>query len=513
LRAWIVLAALAFGFAASPVAADITSSAAEQQKVTRASAEAALIEAVGRARNNDPRGVLSTLSPVIGSPAFATLSEQQRYWGHVLFGGALYETNDYAGALREFRRATEFRQAAGNDWRMRFWAARGVDDHRDAAASLAMLAQRWPTALNSISSRAIWALEYDLRDLPERDALLFQILSAAHRANWRPENDPFLDNSYRWTTLTRLLLDRGETSEAGRIAASVRTPLALATMMIDRRFDSAMSDGPAPDALPALLDEELARVKALSAAHPDRLEGVNIVADALIQRDRGEEAVALLDEAIERAQSPRAGGRRFADQDENLNWTRNHRAWALLSVGRGAEAVEEMRRGARLPERGDVNVSQLINLAELLMRLGRNTEAIETLGDLDDDDVSGYGWMNARYVVACAKHEAGARAEADAALASMRARRDDSKTILRGTELCFDHFDEAARLFIEDLNDPDERQRALLDAQSYLEPRHETEFQTRMSARWRTLLARQDVRAAVERHGRVIALPIRTPNY
>jgi tetratricopeptide (TPR) repeat protein len=328
-----------------------------------------------------------------------------------------------------------------------------------------------------------------------------------HQAPWLPANEPFNDNSYLWASLTRLHIDRGETAHARRVAQDVQNAGAIARMMIDRRFDGVIERAPAE--LVSLYEADLGRFRALTAAHPNRLEGVNRLAEALMELDRGEEAVALVDAALARADSRRG----FEDQDEHLNWTRNHRAWALLSVGRSREAAEEMARGARLPERGGVNVSQLINLAELYLRLGRNEEAAATLNDLDLAQVSGYGWMNAHYVLACAKQELGAHAEAEAVLAQMRARRGDSKMILRGTELCFDHFDEAARLYIEDLDDAEERERTLLDAQTYIEPRHQTDFQRRMAARWKTLLARADVRAAVERHGRIIAFPVRPQNY
>jgi tetratricopeptide (TPR) repeat protein len=506
-----VVAALIMAQSWPATARDTTAPAAEQ-RITPEGAAAALAEAVQRARNNDARGIIAALRPVIGSPAFATLTEVQRYWVCALLGSALYQTEDYAGAMPLLRQATEFGQASGNDWRMRFWGALAVNDYADAVGSVATLARRWPITLNTISSRTVRRLRYNMRGRPDEDALTLQLLQALHRAGWRPQNEPIPpDHSFDRVTLSRLLLDRGDANEAQRVAQDVQHPLAIATMMIDRRYDAVMRRSPGE--LPALFETHLGRVRAEAAAHSDRLEAANRLADALFELDRGEEALAVLDAAIERAGSTRESGRRFQDQDDALNWTRNHRAWALLSLGRGDEAAAEMARGARHPENGDVNVSQLINLGEVYLRIGRSAEAVDALTDLDLGRVSGYGWMNAHYVLACAKREMGLQAEADAVLAAMRARGDDSGKILRGTDLCFDHFEEAAQLFIQDLDDPEEREEALLEAQTYIEPRHQTAFQRRMTERRRTLLARPDVRAAVERHGRIIALPIRPTNY
>jgi hypothetical protein len=84
---------------------------------------------------------------------------------------------------------------------------------------------------------------------------------------------------------------------------------------------------------------------------------------------------------------------------------------------------------------------------------------------------------------------------------------------LRETELCFGHTEEAAALYLRDLEDADERGPALLSAQTFRLPRHQTPFDARMSERWRSVLARADVRAALERHGRVLALPILESQY
>jgi tetratricopeptide (TPR) repeat protein len=253
-------------------------------------------------------------------------------------------------------------------------------------------------------------------------------------------------------------------------------------------------------------------VRALSTANPNLLEGVNNLALALIRLDRGEEALALLDAAIERTRAGTAS-ERFGDQSEHLNWTRNNRAYALLSLGRREDAVAEMRRGARLPESGRVNVSQTFNLANLLLRLGRSQEALETLAEVDLNYSSPYGWMVAHHAIACAQVELGRRAEAEALLVQMRARGSASRTILRETELCFGHIEEAAALYLRDLEDPDERGPALLSAQTFRLPRHQLPFDARMSERWRSVLARADVRAALDRHGRVLALPILETQY
>src|SRR5262245_779409 len=81
-------------------------------------------EAVVRAQNNDPQGVVSVLRHAVASPAFSALPEPQRYAGTFLLGAALYETNAIGEAYPLLRQASEIPQATGHTWNLLLGGAR-----------------------------------------------------------------------------------------------------------------------------------------------------------------------------------------------------------------------------------------------------------------------------------------------------------------------------------------------------------------------------------------------------
>lgn len=472
-----------------------------------AQAAGAISEAHARVRNRDTQGAVNILRPIVGTPAFAALSDDQRYWGHYLLGVSLYELEEPAEALPHLRAATGFSNARGHDWWVRFWAAAVAEQDAEAIECLTTMAERWPTSLSRVPDRAVSHLVRRARSVPEGEARERQLLLALYTGGWRSD-EPFGDPGFRWQTLARLLLAAGDDAQARLVARDIVGTRPIINMLIDRRYDPLIDDARRNIDLRAALEHDLTVVRSLAVQHPNRLDGQLQIATDLLALGQAEEALQVLDAALVRAASPRADGARFENQDEWLNWAHDYRALALFELGRTDDAIASLRRAARQPESGGVNVSQTINLAEMLLRAGRPQEALAQLVDLDQEDLSPYGWMNANYVRACASHELGDSAQANLIAASMRARASDSRRVMRFMELCVGDQARAAEIYIAALEDPLDRGRALWDAQRFERPVL-TPFGERMVAAFDRMIERPDVRDAIDRHGRMIVVPLR----
>jgi beta-barrel assembly-enhancing protease len=238
-------------------------------------------------------------------------------------------------------------------------------------------------------------------------------------------------------------------------------------------------------------------------AAPDKLAAVNALAYALLARDRPAEALPVLDEAIARAM--RAGEHSaFSDMDE-LNWTYDVRARTLYRLGRNDEAVAQMRQAASVPQHGLPNVRNAVDLGALLISLDRPREAVEALADI------GKRWPNAeldyRWVLACAHIMLGDRASAEPHLRYVRNHHTDNEDAAMRAEVCTGDQDGIAAHLIRWLNDPATRSDALLEVQEFPDPKHIGPFDPRYRALWRSVAARDDVRAAIARVGRVGSYP------
>ncbi|MGA2778120.1 MAG: hypothetical protein ABSF94_11215 [Steroidobacteraceae bacterium] len=83
----------------------------------------------------------------------------------------------------------------------------------------------------------------------------------------------------------------------------------------------------------------------------------------------------------------------------------------------------------------------------------------------------------------------------------LEAHRADAPDAYEGALIVVNDLDAAANLLLERLLDKDQRTQALVDGQTYAAPLR-TPRQVEFNARWSTVLARKDVRAAIHKVGR-----------
>ena len=283
------------------------------------------------------------------------------------------------------------------------------------------------------------------------------LLTLLDRANWRP-NDPAHSVSDYWAELSAMLIEDGKPKEAERVAHKVTEPADLLGMRLDRRFAAFVSADPSAFDVARAAAAALARLQATYAAAEDDDNGAYEIADALMTLGRFDEAVAFTGEVLKK-------GRVVDDKgDDYRNWIEDRRAYALLAMGRVEEALTQERIAAARSERGHTNISQIINLAEMLIDEGRFREAREVLAPLGDQpgraSPLGAGFLAQQQV--CILGELGDTAGQRDALALAAARAGHNRAARLKALLCANDLAGAADLMVAWLDNPVGRPDALV---------------------------------------------------
>ncbi|HTQ13275.1 MAG TPA: hypothetical protein VMH86_05305 [Rhizomicrobium sp.] len=500
-RGWIAAAMLAGAVAAGlPGPGGARADADDAPAASIANLRAELQEA-GRlvtADKPDFARVASLCQNVAGDRDFADLSAREQHATYLLLGLADYYNGDDVGALAALNVSVAMPGANGLDWDLRLRAADHVESHQIAAESLGVLVARYPDMLAGENDRTVVSTAAEAGEY-ESAAEATKLLSGLHARKWHPTN-PFWTADTMWRALAALDLAAGDDAGARAALEDMVEPDTFIGVWTDRRFD-AVTAGAGPE-LGAIAAARLASLKALSAAHPDLLEGVVDVALQLIEQGRAQEALAMMDDALARTARDHA----YADQDEQRNWALDTRAVALYRLGRFDDSVAARVKAAAMKEDGGVNVSQAINLANLYNDLARPADALAALATLGP--MSGYGRMQAELERVCADAQLKDADGLAQSLGYMRAHLDDAPNSAIQAELCAGNQDKAAALLIAQLADPVRRGDALVPLQDWA-PMPEGPHDKAMDAAWDALKARPDVRAAVARVGRIESWPIK----
>lgn len=459
-------------------------------------------EANDHIRRQEYPQAYATLEALTAKPAFQSAPGELRHATWLLMAGAAGETRDWPKARAAIEKATAFPEANANDWQVRVRIARSSGDMTDGLRSIAVLARRFPGGLAVFSDEEIgrW---FDRAKLETDQDLAFDFVDAL-LTHWTPA-DPFVDPFVELDGMRQIqvegLLRQGRTAQAIAATRKISDPDVLIAMRADKRFDPLSAADPALlDPKPAAL-RQLAGIEALYPAHPDLLSAVDARTSALLDLNRSEEALALVEAAIARAQKdPRA----FKDIDSRLGWTINLKNFALGSLGRDEEALEALETAARVPENGKANINQTLNLAGQQMQMGRFKAALATVASVRDDRLSPYGKAVGLRITACSATQLGDLATADEALGRLRDLKLEAKRQLEDALLCRGDLDGAAAMLIERLQSPVQRNLALAGLQ--VAPLRPSPLPLDVTLRERRaeLRARPDVRAAIDAVGRVI---------
>jgi tetratricopeptide (TPR) repeat protein len=379
--------------------------------------------------------------------------------------------------------------------------ARARDDAPDAARRLIAIidadpgrvAEWWPPYISPI-----------VQDVAEDDVLSTALLKRLTSLAWTDADSRDAARNGWAQMYAARLLKAGDVAGARKAVARVDDPYVLLQIAEQRRFAPLW---PALEAegrfdWRAVTEAALKRRQAAAAAAPRTLADALEVQQLLRQLQRYDEAIALGQSLNKRI----LAGEKFADADRKANWVLNELAYVLGDVGRYAEAEAAFKASVATGENGGPSVSQAINWGEALLDLGRPKEALASVDSITDG-ASPYGEMWADAIRVCANatlNPAAARTLLD----SMKAREDDNGAALTEALLCLDRQDEAAATYVRRLAS-DKRQEGAISAFRVVAPPPVlTARQKEMDRRKQAVLARPEVRKALDAVGRAVTLPL-----
>ena len=480
----------------------LPSSAAEPTVVSPTAATDSLSERLDRAMAlagaDDVAQATVALAGVIGDPAFPALPDDKRNAAYLDAAWMAIRSGDLPRARDLYRSATGIDPDAPDAWYHLSLIEHDLGNHEPAAEHLLTLLSVRPDTLENLSEQHISVLIHKLdHSSPLRLALLHRLFDL----QWSRKG---LGADSLWYELALLHVERGELEAAKVAIDSVHTPVEVIKMRADRRFDGLVDPGsPRFDVLRiANAHADNLRVKAM--LDPERLDVLMELTYALLVLDRADEVLTMTDAALALIEASGPEGTMFESMADRV-WLMNNRAIALRRMQRTDEALEQMLVASTLEEDGQPNVSQALNLGNFYCGLGRADDALDAIAPAGA--MSGYGRMVQTAVKHCAARLKGDEEAADRALAYLREHRGDSQAIYVAALLEAGRTDEAAAVVIELLNAADTRAEALFRAQEFLHPEPLPADGTRIE-RQRALYRRQDVRAVIDRVGRVEQQPI-----
>lgn len=354
-------------------------------------------------------------------------------------------------------------------------------------------------------AETVWLLYRHFKDTENEEAR-FRLADSMVEMGWPGDANVASRDEFRMIALQNRL-EQGDRQGASRLAATIQSPGALLELLLVKKYDG-------------LLDVEQGRLQVLTAAlaQHDRQTAATLESDPrnpelLLNRvqflrsvGRNSEAVALLDPY-------------FGDVEQTVAlategmWLINEAAYALVDLGRGAEAVALMTKLVAL----DMTqyrelIGPSINHATILLNAGKPEEALAHASLLDRDEngfANAYGRMWMWSAATCALFTLGRTEEADSWLQRMRAQRDDNAAALMRGLLCANDLAAAEQLLITRLEGEDPES-TIVAMQDYQPGTTSTEF---LYQRLLAVRARPNVQAALARVGRVLQLPLARTYY
>ena len=377
-------------------------------------------------------------------------------------------------------------------WALRFEVETYQKKYDAAVSTLESLAKTRKAAVKMLRREQIGALGRGIESSKDK-ALQNRFLQIVIAPDFVPAA-PFWQRDYFRYELAALLKEDGRVEEANALIGQIDDPDILIMAGLDPRFRAISAKSLD---VRAAMERELARDQQLSRAHPDLLEGYLQQAQDLRRLGRDNEALAILESARTRTGLMRP----FSDQTAKLNWYWNERGYVLASLGNQEEAILSLNRGGVSAEQGDLNVSQVINLARLQIEFGLGRDAIETLDvfSVSQRRISAFGELEMRSARVCAQSLLGGLGKVSDDVAYARAHENDNAEAASLLLICAGDHDGGAAILIRTLDDPDRRVEALEDLSEFERLGSKRgEFFDRELAKIST---RSDVVDAIERAG------------
>lgn len=379
-------------------------------------------------------------------------------------------------------------------WRWRI--ALELQDKRVEAAvvSVEAMSQGRGAALNALPVRWLYQLDRQLKDAGFTGSRrrLLTILSANA---YSPTGEaPHMTDGFR-SDLAAILVDAGDHPGAAALIADIGDPRTLIDIALDSRLGPLL---PAGFDVRHAVERHLVEMQNFAALHPDLLYPV--VQAAIDLRLLGRPQQSL--DALTALRGDENGGGAFKDTDEQLVWWWDGIARSHVQLGQYDAAVAAFRKGGEKPEDGNLNVSQVINLADFQLDFAHPADALTTIAVFDGNDraASPFGMMQVYFARGCAQARLGRPVEAASALKYLQEHEKDAPGALTDMLLCTGDLDGAAASVVRRLADPENRPVMLIQASTFDPPVVALPVNP-LKVNMAKVLARPEVQAALRRAG------------
>lgn len=357
---------------------------------------------------------------------------------------------------------------------------------------------RAPSRFSDYKAKMYWRFLALLRkhDLEEERT---EVLQKLHDAQYTAPT-PIANSTGFTFELMIALNNSGRQKEALPLLKNVKGTKKLLTVMVDKRYDvlrrSLKQNGRAN--LLTEAQNDLARNQKFAAKNPDQMAPVLWLAQSYRAVGQPTSALTAIKVALERHNKDPEN---FSDSEEYLPWLLNEQAYAFYDLGKVVDGHKTLEEASELKEEKTNNVSQTINRAEKLVAYGAREQALALLKAFSTDETSDYGkmWVYSNRVCAQAFMEDTPISTLD--MLALRANKKDNLPALQLALLCANLQDEAAALYIERLQNPQERTAVLIALQKYRALEFPSPYQTTMRQRVAEIRQRKDVQAQIKKVG------------
>jgi tetratricopeptide (TPR) repeat protein len=440
---------------------------------------------------------------VVASASFDSLSDSQKLSLWAFGATCAWKAGNLALALEEARHGTALPDAPDGLWRMRLMASFALERPDDAAETVESIVQMRPAVITTMDATLLSEIAGDLVVRFHRVDVASRMLAALEAANYQA---PGLDKGDRlWVDYALIEMAAGHPDHAQALMERVTNSNYLMQARLDARFSKLVAADPGHFDVTAAINAELAAKQAAMKEHPDSLAQVLRVSAALRSLEREDEAIAVVQTALDRLAATSPSKPAFADQDRWAYAAHREKALILAELGRTDEAITALGEGAEPSPSGGVSLAQGIDHAGFLIMAGHPAEALHGLeSSVFDQTAPQLGPAQVAYVHyyrACADALLGRSAALASELDFLGAHRDYSEEARLAALLCADKEDAFAADTITRLADPYLREDMLQWLCEYDIPPHFPPTERMMMARLAAIRARPDVQAAITKVG------------
>lgn len=407
---------------------------------------------------------------------------------------------------RSVENAIARRPRQAGDYAVPIAAARALRDHALLVAVVETASRNVPgvgwVALRRLLDRDFMFPMFHELTVANQHDLRARLAGSLFRIGWPGDGDIDATDGLRMI-LVKERLRQGDRAAAADLAAGLTSPGQLLPLLVMREYD-------------ALFESDADRIATLNGALSrfDRQTAENMAGDGalpfVLDRSRYLRAVGRDREALELLlPHTRDVAATVAAHDYGM-WIVNQAVYVLLALDRDDEAVALMERLLALPVAENVSlIGPYINHAAVLHEAGRHEQALAYAQALERDHgrfANDYGRSVIASRMVCALAELDRAAEAAPIVERMRAGGDRNLATLMTAYICLGDMDAAEAVVIRRLQG-DEAVGVVMSFQDY-EIRPEQANPDPMEERQRSLRERPAVRAAIERVGRLMSLPL-----